>query len=230
VRRWRADSREAGFTLIEAMASVAVMAAIVGALATLSGQWLPHWRHGLAELQRDDLLSLGVERIAADVAAAEYIKVSGAADEPLFDGGPSSITFVRPAIGPGSQGRLEIVRIAEIESGRDFTIVRARKPFVPRADLSPAEFADPVVLIRAPFRVSFAYAGTDRQWTGSWTGSTRLPSAVSITVRDGAEGRILAASTAVTLHVTASPQDESKTATNSEPSALAAPTSAVQRP
>ena len=230
MRRSRGNSYEAGFTLIEAMASVAVMAAIVATIATLSGQWLPHWRHGLVELQRADLLSLGIERIAADVAAAEYVTANGDTEEPLFDGTPSSITFVRPAIGPGSRARLEIVRIAEIEDGRGFAIVRARKPFAPSADIAPAAFADPVVLVRAPFRVSFAYAGADRTWMGAWKGNKRLPDAVRLTVRDGANGRVLAASTAFALRVTAPPQDESKTRPDSQPSALAAPTSAVQRP
>ena len=50
--------------------------------------------------------------------SAEYVRETGDTEEPLFDGGPSSITFVRPAIGPGSRGRLEIVRIAEIEDSR----------------------------------------------------------------------------------------------------------------
>jgi general secretion pathway protein J len=228
MRRLRARSDEAGFTLIEAMASVAVMATVVATLATLSGQWLPHWRHGLAELQRAELLSLGVERVSADLAAAEYVNEGGAADGPLFDGTASSVTFVRSAIGPGSRGRLEIVRIAEIESGHGFALVRARKPFAPLADLAPAGFADPVVLVQTPVRVSFAYAGADRKWMGSWAGSARLPNAVLITPRDGADGRALAASTAVALHVTAPPQDESKT--GSRRSALAAPATGNQQP
>jgi general secretion pathway protein J len=230
MRRSRGNCHDAGFTLIEAMASVAVMAAIVATIATLSGQWLPHWRHGLVELQRADLLSLGIERIAADVAAAEYVAANGDTEEPLFDGTPSSVTFVRPAIGPESRTRLEIVRIAEIEDGRGFAIVRARKPFAPSADIAPAAFADPVVLVRAPFRVSFAYAGTDRTWMDAWEGNKRLPSAVRLTVREGTDGRALAASTSFALRVTAPPQDESKTHPDSQPSAPAAPTSVVQRP
>jgi general secretion pathway protein J len=228
--RPRGHSHEAGFTLIEAMASVAVMAAIVAAVATLSGQWLPQWRHGLVELQRADLLSLGIERIAADVAAAEYVTANGDIKEPLFEGTSSSVTFVRPAIGPGSRTGLEIVRIAEVEDGRGFAIVRAQKPYAPSADGALAGFADPVVLIRAPSRVSFAYAGPDRTWTGVWQANKRLPAAMRLTVLDGAKGPVVKASTAFTLHVTAPPQDESKSRPDPQPSALADPTSAVQRP
>jgi general secretion pathway protein J len=226
----RERAREAGFTLIEAMASVVVMGAIVAALGTLSGQWLPHWRHGLGELQRADLLSLGIQRIAADVASAEYVKENGDTKEPLFDGGPSSITFVRSAIGPGSRGRLEIVRIAEIEDSRGVAMVRTRKPFAPSTDITPAAFADPVVLVRGPFRVSFTYAGADRVWVGAWKGNKRLPDAVRLSVRDRPEGRLLAASTAFALRVTAPPQDESKTPPDPQSSPLPAPTNLVQQP
>jgi general secretion pathway protein J len=228
--RSREQSREAGFTLIEAMASVVVMGAIVAALGTLSGQWLPHWRHGLVELQRADLLSLGIERIAADVASAEYVRENGDTEEPLFDGGPSSITFVRPAIGPGSRGRLEIVRIAEIEDSRGIAIVRTRKPFAPSTSIAPAGLIDPVVLGRAPFRVSFSYAGPDRTWVGAWKGNRRLPNAVRLTVRDDQEGHLLAASTAFVLRVTAPPQDESKTHPDPQSLTLPASTNAVQQP
>jgi hypothetical protein len=79
--------------------------------------------------------------------------------------GPQALT-VAPA-------RLEIVRIAEIEDGRGFAIVLARRPFAPSpAGIAPAGFEDPVVLVRAPFRVSFAYAGADRTWRDAWEGTS----------------------------------------------------------
>jgi len=207
-------SCEAGFTLIEAMASVAVMAAIVAAMATIAGQWLPHWGRGLANLQRADLLGLGVERIAADVAAAEYVAPNGGVEDPLFDGLPSSVTFVRSAIGPNSPSGLETVRISEIEDGRSFSIVRVRAPFAPSLEpVGLTAFTDPVVLVRTPFRVIFAYAGADRRWRETWEGNKRLPDAVRLTVRNGAGGRVFAASTAVAIRVTAPAQDKSKTST-----------------
>jgi general secretion pathway protein J len=60
-----------------------------------------------------------------------------------------------------------------------------------------------VVLIRAPFRVSFAYAGPDRQWQPTWHGQSQLPDRIRITVRDGATGQVLAVSAAVLPHITA---------------------------
>ncbi|HEY4926713.1 MAG TPA: hypothetical protein VII20_20065 [Roseiarcus sp.] len=203
----RAQGATAGFTLLEAMLSLALTAAIVSALATVTAQWLPNWRHSFADLQRTDLLSLGLERIASDISSAEYVTPNGATPEVLFDGKELSVTFVRSAIGPDSQPHLEIIRIAETVDERGFALVRTRAPFAPLAPgvslTAGYAFSDPVVLVRAPFRVSFGYAGPARTWQSAWGPDKQLPSAVRVTVRDAQSDQVLAASTAVTVKVTA---------------------------
>jgi general secretion pathway protein J len=76
-------------------------------------------------------------------------------------------------------------------------------------------FADPVVLVRAPLRVTFAYPRKDGGWTSTWDAPTwlglpsnaasaaqvKLPSAIRFTVRDTVAERILAVSTATRVHV-----------------------------
>ncbi len=80
------ESRHAGFSLIEATAAVALTATIVMALSSVTGQWLPNWRRGFVDLQRTDLLGVGLERVLDDVSAAEYVTPSANAPEPLFEG------------------------------------------------------------------------------------------------------------------------------------------------
>ena len=105
------SAREDGFTLLEALAAVAVMAAILAGLAAVAGQWLPHWRHGFMALQNADLIGLGLDRIGEDVASAEYARLDAGPGAPLFRGEPNSVVFARQEIGPGPAARLEIVRI-----------------------------------------------------------------------------------------------------------------------
>ena len=115
--------------------------------------------------------------------------------------------FVRSALGPDSRPHLEVVRLAETVDDRGFAMVRTRAPFAPQPPGGAATqyaFGDPVVLVRAPFRISFGYSGPDRVWADSWGPADRLPDAVRITVRDSASGQALAASTATRLLVTAS--------------------------
>jgi general secretion pathway protein J len=205
VRRTNPYSPVSGFSLIEAMAALAMTATIIVALGSVAGQWLPNWRRGLVGLQRADLLGLGLERIAEDVAAAEYVTPWGGAQAPLFEGDTSSAMFVRSAIGPDSYPHLEVVRLAQVKDGRGLALIRTRAPFTPAAPgvSQRFPFGDPVVLIRTPFRISFAYAGADRVWVEGWNGKERLPDAVRITVWDTIANRILAASTAIRVKVTA---------------------------
>lgn len=202
-----ASDAAAGFTLLEAMLSVALMAVIVGALATVTAEWLPNWRRGFADLQHADLLSLGLSRTADDISAAEFVTPNNSTSQPLFEGNELSVHFVRSAIGPDSQPHLEVVRIAETVDDRGFALVRTRAPFTPLAPGASVAtgyaFSDPVVLVRAPFRISFAYSGPTRIWLNSWGADRLLPRAVRITVRDGRSDQVLAASTAVLVKVTA---------------------------
>ena len=69
----------AGFSLIEAMATLALTATIILALSSVAGQWLPNWRRGFVDLQRADLLGVGLERLVDDLSAAEYVTPSAGA-------------------------------------------------------------------------------------------------------------------------------------------------------
>jgi general secretion pathway protein J len=198
--RSRARDTRAGFTLMEVLMATALMGAILAALATVTAQWLPNWNRGFVRVQRNEHLALGIERLVADLAAAEFVSIGRGAPEPLFDGAELSVTFVRTAVGPNARSGLEIVRVAETGSDRGPVLIRARAPFVPVVegvnDRMAPNFADPVVLVRSPFRVTFAYAGADRAWKNTWRGIGVLPRAVRVTVRDMTTERTLAASTA----------------------------------
>lgn len=214
-RSLRANS---GFTMIEATAALALTAVIVLTLSTIAGQWMPNWRRSFVATQRAGMLELGLERIVADLAAAEFVTAGADLSAPLFDGQPLSVTFVRSSIGPNAAPRLEIVRLAETIDARGFALVRTSAPFAPTAPSAPPyDFDNPVVLARAPFRIAFAYAGPDRRWVDAWRGVDRLPNAVRITVRDAASERVLAASTAVQLNVAAAPPRTTATPQGGDP-------------
>jgi general secretion pathway protein J len=59
------------------------------------------------------------------------------------------------------------------------------------------------VLIRAPFRITFAYAGADQVWQPNWRDQVLLPSMIRVAVRDSTTGQVLAVSSAATVHVNA---------------------------
>ena len=83
-RRARAD--EAGFTMIEVLLATLLMTVILGALATVTAQWLPNWNRGMARVQRAERLAIGLERITADLSVAEMTPINGEAKETLAQG------------------------------------------------------------------------------------------------------------------------------------------------
>ena len=200
-----AGSGVGGFTLLEALVAVALMGVLLATLATVTAQWMPSWKAGFDRVERVDLLGLGLDRIVADLAAAEFVSPGGENARPLFDGTPSSVTFVRSAIGPNASAGLEIVRLGETDDARGRVLVRARVPFVPvtAQALDELEFTNPIVLVRPPFHVSFAFAGSDRIWQETWHDVMQLPDAVRVTVRNVVTDQILPVSTATLLNVNA---------------------------
>src|SRR4029077_19564797 len=88
---------------------------------------------------------------------------------------------------------------AETPGEKGLMTVRTHERFVPMgqdgAEVQPAP-AHPVVLIRAPYRVTFAYAGVDRVWRPTWRGEGELPAAIRVQLRDAAPDRTLSVSTA----------------------------------
>jgi general secretion pathway protein J len=198
---------EAGFTLIETIVALALMGLVLSALASITAQWLPNWNHGVDRIQRSEVIGIALQRIGADLAAAEYIPANRDSRRPLFDGSELSVMFVRTALGPNAGPGLDVVRLGETTERKEFVTVRSRARFTPLPSASSLSeqmhFGDAVVLLRKPFRLSFAYAGTDRIWKSTWRGADRLPVMIRLTVRDAGTERVLSVSTITPVHVQA---------------------------
>jgi general secretion pathway protein J len=97
------------------------------------------------------------------------------------------------------------VRFGETNERHEFVTVRSRArfaPLPPGSSLSEQlHFSDPVVLLHAPYRLSFAYAGPDRAWKNSWRDENKLPTMIRLTVRDASSERVLSVSTIAPIHV-----------------------------
>jgi general secretion pathway protein J len=199
-----ASSGDAGFTLVEALMATLLMGVIMAALATITGQWLPGWDRGIVRLQRIEGLAVGLDRLVADLAVAEIVSAGDGNAAPIFDGGELSVVFVRPTLNPNAVTGLEIVRIAETSDERGPVLVRSTAPFLPNmVDAHGTDallFANPVVVVRAPYRVAFSYAGPDRVWRDTWHEKATLPRAVRVRLRDIATSTTLAVSTTTLIH------------------------------
>ena len=211
----RQQTNESGFTLIETLVALALMGLVLSALANLTAQWLPNWNRGLDRIQRSEQIGIALQRVADDLAAAQSVPVSrGDKPPPLFVGLEQSVTFVRTALGPNAGPGLDVVHLGETTDKGGLATVRSRMsfhPLPPEASLSDhLHFGEPVVLLRAPYRLSFAYAGDDHAWKSNWLDSDKLPAKIRLTVRDASSGRVLTISTVASIHVQSSAQGDCK--------------------
>jgi general secretion pathway protein J len=197
--------RAAGFTLFEALVAVTLTGMILTAIGAITAQWMPGWNRGFMRVQRSELFTVALNRLAADFAASEFVTPNRESKLPIFEGTPSAVTLVRSAVGPNTEPGLEVVRIAEATDRQGVALLRTRTPFAPfgLGDVSASQlkFADPVVLLRAPFRVTFSYSSGDGSWQDTWQNVEQLPAAVRFLVRDTTTGRTLAISSAAVVHV-----------------------------
>jgi general secretion pathway protein J len=217
----------AGFTLLEALIATTLMAMVLAAIGAITTQWLPSWNRGFMRVQRSELFAVALNRLAADLSASEFITPNREAKLPIFEGTTSAVTLVRSAVGPNTEAGLEVVRIAESADRQGIALVRTRAPFAPfgLGDVAADQlnFTDPVVLLRAPFRVSFSYSAGDGSWSDTWHNAGQLPSVVRFLVSDLTTGRTLAVSSATMVHVEL-PADcagQASTACGSQPSPAA---------
>ena len=204
---------EGGFTLIETLVALALMGLVLSALANLTAQWLPSWNRGLDRIQRSEMIGITLQRIAEDLAAAQYVPVGGDEKRPLFAGSERSVTFVRTAIGPNAGPGLDVIRLSETSDPGGLATVRSRtsfRPMPPEAASDQLRFGEPVLLLRAPYQLSFAYAGEDQAWRSTWQDSEKLPAKIRLTVRDSSSTRAI--STVATIHVQSLAQGECKQA------------------
>jgi len=204
--RHRRDLRRSrGFTLLEALVGIALTGLVLAMLGTVTSRWLPTWNLGFARLQRADLVALVAERVAGDIASAEFVSLEPKSQRATFDGTASSIVLVRSSLGPNAVEGLEIIKIEEKEEGAGFALVRSRAPF---ALLGPTDggsagitFADRIPLLRSPIRVSFAFADATREWRDIWRDMPVLPSAVRIVFTDTSRSETPFATMIATLHM-----------------------------
>jgi general secretion pathway protein J len=203
VRRQLRDpyDSEAGFTLIEMMIATMLMVFVLTALATITAQWLPNWNHGIRRVELDERFAYSLNRIVGDLSVAEFVAVNNTTRLPFFDGAELGVAFVRSAVGPNSHPGLEFVRFREVSDTSGPALVREQAMFAPLGPGAQIRYSDPTVLIRAPFRVMFSYAGADGVWQPTWQKSPLLPTKIKVTVRDGVTQQQLAISTAALVHI-----------------------------
>jgi len=174
------------------MIAMLLMAIILSALSNIISQWLPPWDRRIDRIQRDETLSVGLDRLIADISAAQFVPFNSNTMRPLFAGTDSSLIFVRTAIGPNASRGLDIVNIKEMEGENGLQLARSSREFAPLditgTRIDEIEFRSSTFVFPERFHVSFAYADHDGIWRTAWQNANVLPSVVRLTVRSRENG------------------------------------------
>ena len=150
-----ARSRALGFSLVETLVALALTGMLLSALATVTGQWLPSWRHGFQGMQRFE--------VAGRRDRAPRRRHRRGKSRHRKQDVRAAVVHRRPKRdclrSPGDRAQcrrgLEWVRVAEQEGG----LARARAPYTPAADAPPRPPSSTPLSLRLVLSFPLSYAG-----------------------------------------------------------------------
>jgi prepilin-type N-terminal cleavage/methylation domain-containing protein len=193
MRSGRAYDGQRGFTLVEALAALAITSVIIGGTATLIHQVAFHFDRGARSMDRAEGLALASDRLAGDFGAARFV-VWPDDHTAAFEGGPANVSFISAAgVGAGLPGPRaggeELVTLTVEETDGVTRLVRRRAAWPgPRVHFGDLEPGDSVVLVEGKLDAAFAFAALGKDgklaWSDAWTEKPTLPRLVRLTVHD----------------------------------------------
>jgi general secretion pathway protein J len=166
-----------GFSLIEALAALALGTLLFGMIAQFTGAWTGRFRDVVINSSQQDAAMVVLDRMADDIQAAVLVPMPLAQNRLAFDGASDRLMFVRPAFGFDERPGLDQITYAIGTSGNERAMLRMRRDF--GAADQPGE---DLPLLRGDVRVRFGFVGRDGGIDASWAETDALPDAIIITI------------------------------------------------
>jgi prepilin-type N-terminal cleavage/methylation domain-containing protein len=184
-----------GFTLIEALAALAIVSAVLIATAALIHNVAFNFDRGTGRADNAEHLLLAVERLVGDFGSARPVReaASGANAAVAFAGSAAQIRFVAAGgVAAGPQGE-EVIGLAVEESDGTSRLVRRRAAWLgPKTPFQSLALQDAVPLLEGRVDIAFAFARVAADgvvtWSETWNAQPLLPRWVRLSVRDRASG------------------------------------------
>jgi prepilin-type N-terminal cleavage/methylation domain-containing protein len=200
MRRQHAMTAQDGFTLIEALAALAISSVIIVACAALVHDVALHFDRGSRTVDVAERFILVTDRLAADFGSARQVArrteagtTVAFAAEPGDTQKPGKIIFVGGAPVASAPSGDQVVMLTFERDDDIMRVVRRSAPWGgPTTSFEDVAPDNPVVLIEGKWDISFLLGrlapGGALTWHTGWSGESTLPRFVRLLVR-GASGR-----------------------------------------
>jgi prepilin-type N-terminal cleavage/methylation domain-containing protein len=190
-----------GFTLIEALAALAIASVIIMASAALVHNVALFFDRGTRGVSDAERLMLAVGRLAGDFGSARFVgrrtedgSAAAFAAEQASSERPASVVFVGAGRADlGGRADDDLISLKIEEDGEIRRLVRRRAAWPgSRVRFEDVSLQDPVVLIEGRLDISFVFGRVMPDgalaWYANWVGERALPRYVRLVLRDRATG------------------------------------------
>jgi len=187
--------RQYGFTLIEMLVSLTVMAVIlmlIGGALRVMGR---NWDANAGRIETLDMVSRAFDLLARDAANLQRVVQPSGAPAYLFGGTADSLAFVTLEPPQPGEAGLYFIAYNVVSNGAAAELMRSRAPY--RQGMARFPGTTPgnrVPLLTGPYVYRFAYgriAGGKQSWSADWTFADRLPDLIRLQVLDRNGGHAL---------------------------------------
>jgi general secretion pathway protein J len=179
---------EAGFTLLELLAAIAVMAIMLGSASTALSVLSDAAIRGATQTDRVDMIARGLAAVRNDIAGMRRVIIADDSKSRfLFRGENRIIQFVLIEPGYPSDPGAYLVTYSVRNSGGQTQLVRSREAFDSGRRQRDRNRKDPseVVIIDGPYRMEFGYlarTARDARWTAKWADQRSMPQLVRLQI------------------------------------------------
>ena len=173
-------SSSSGFTLIETLLSLALIALVVGMLTLFTKQYLMNWQTGLARLDEGETLALAELAVRRDLDA--LLILSPTREYPLysFEGKSDSVRFFYQAPKPVLGRPFVALEFRAIDGTG---LIRSATPYDGAMPLTQIQFPKGETLLSSPYTVRFLYRDDRGLEQPEWQ-SRDVPRIITIVVLD----------------------------------------------
>jgi general secretion pathway protein J len=161
----RENNRQAGFTLLETILSLALTALIVGMIATMARQWLINWNRGADKIEQIEAVTLAENRLVLDLERALAFPFHPENPNPSFLGSSNDVIVVSEPTQRDGTDRLMIVRY---QSNAEHGIRRSIALYDHALALDAVTFSEPVTLLPAPYQMTLSYRDREGRDHSDW--------------------------------------------------------------